>query len=396
MMSNDSLKRKILELAFSGKLFDTKSEWNIKNIDEVFITIPVKTYQINQTEIEPNGKYPVISQSKELIEGYSNEENKLLKLYDSYVVFGDHSKTVKYIDFPFVVGADGTKVFSSIDNNVKYLYYHMLYNSFFINSSGYTRNYKYLKEFKYNIPCKSEQDMIVEKIDELFKLIDHKENNDNKMIKLKELLKEKVLDSAIHGKIIENDKELSPIDVIDIKNEIPFEIPSNWRWTTFDNISTIVRGGSPRPIKDFLTTSDDGINWIKIGDTSPNDIYINHVKEKIKPDGMKRSRFVEKGSLLLTNSMSFGRPYILNVDGCIHDGWLNIKDKNKNYYNLYMVYLLSSKYFYNVMSDKSSGAVVSNLNIDKVKSMLIPIPPLEEQKRIVEKIESLFELIEQL
>ena len=143
--------KKILELAFSGNLVEKTCEWEIKNIDDVLISIPVKAYQINQTEIKSAGKYPVVSQSKTLIEGYSDAEDKLLNTYDDYVIFGDHSKTVKYIDFPFVVGTDGTKVFSSKENNVKYLYYHMLYNSFFIDSSGYTRNYKYLKELKYSV-----------------------------------------------------------------------------------------------------------------------------------------------------------------------------------------------------------------------------------------------------
>lgn len=289
------------------------------------------------------------------------------------------------------------------DEHRDYIYY------FLLSPQGYKEIYEIttgtavrkfnktdLKKILLPIPPLEEQNKIVKRIHELFSLIDKKEKNDQEITKLKKVLKEKVLDSAIRGNLVENDNTLEPIDVNAITENIPFNVPLNWKWVTFDSISDIVRGGSPRPIKDYLTDSEDGINWIKIGDTNPDDIYINNVKEKIKPEGMKRSRFVEKGSLLLTNSMSFGRPYILNVDGCIHDGWLNIKDKNNNYYNMYMVYLLSSNYFYSVMSNKSSGAVVSNLNIDKVKTMLIPIPPLEEQKRIVEKIENIFELIEQL
>ncbi len=204
------------------------------------------------------------------------------------------------------------------------------------------------------------------------------------------------MDDAIHGRLVENDLSLPPIEVEEITEDIPFEIPSNWKWTLFENIAFIVRGGSPRPIKEYLTESKDGINWIKIGDANPNTFYIDNVKEKIIPEGIKKSRYVEKGSLLLTNSMSFGRPYILNVDGCIHDGWLNIKNKINYFNNMYIVYLLSSSYFYNVMSEKSSGSVVSNLNIDKVKTMLIPLPPIEEQKKIVSKIEELFALIDKL
>lgn len=261
---------------------------------------------------------------------------------------------------------------------------------------GKTLNSKSISSILIPIPPLEEQKRIVTKIDELFELIDQKDNNDKERARLKDILKNKILDSAIHGTLVENNLLLPPVDIEAVTEDIPFNIPSNWKWTMFDSISVIVRGGSPRPIKDYLTDSNDGINWIKIGDTNPNEYYINSVKEKIKPEGMHKSRFVEKGSLLLTNSMSFGRPYILNVDGCIHDGWLNIKDRDNYFDNMYMVYLLSSKYFYNVMCDKSSGAVVSNLNIDKVKSLKIPLPPLEEQKRIVAKIEECFDLIDKL
>ena len=104
--------------------------------------------------------------------------------------------------------------------------------------------------------------------------------------------------------------------------EVPFEIPESWEWVRLGSICVIARGGSPRPIKQYLTDSPTGINWIKIGDSDKGRKYINQTKEKIIPEGVSKSRLVHKGDFLLTNSMSFGRPYILNVDGCIHDGWL--------------------------------------------------------------------------
>ncbi len=317
------------------------------------------------------------------------------------LVDGENSGEIFEIPCQGYMGSTFKKLKLSDEVIRKYIMYFIALNKELLkgNKTGSAiphLNKKLFASLKLHVPNKELQSEIVDKIDSIFELIDKKEKNDQEKTRFKKILKDNVLDSAIHGTLENNDSSLLPIEVDGIKNDIPFEIPNNWKWVTFNKIANIVRGGSPRPIKDYLTDSPDGINWIKIGDTNPNDIYINNVKEKIKPEGMKKSRFVEKGSLLLTNSMSFGRPYILNVDGCIHDGWLNIKDNNKNFYNMYMVYLLSSKYFYNVMCDKSSGAVVSNLNIDKVKSMLIPLPPLEEQRRIVEKIENIFELIEQL
>ncbi|WP_050301645.1 restriction endonuclease subunit S, partial [Streptococcus pneumoniae] len=140
-----------------------------------------------------------------------------------------------------------------------------------------------------------------------------------------------------------------------------------------------------------LTSEVDGINWIKIGDTEKGEKYINNVKEKIKKSGLNKTRFVKKGTFLLTNSMSFGRPYILNVDGAIHDGWLAISNYENSLNKDYLFYILSSNVVYSQFLSLISGAVVKNLNSDKVASILIPLPPLSEQQRIIEAIESAYE-----
>ena len=105
------------------------------------------------------------------------------------------------------------------------------------------------------------------------------------------------------------------------------EFNDEWVDVKLGNMLSICRGGSPRPIESYLTDADDGINWIKIGDVSPQDNVIKSTKEKIKQEGASKSRMVYKGDLILSNSMSFGRPYLLEIDGCIHDGWLLIRDQ---------------------------------------------------------------------
>ena len=176
----------------------------------------------------------------------------------------------------------------------------------------------------------------------------------------------------------------------------PFEVPESWEWCTLAEVADIARGGSPRPIKNFLTTLSNGINWIKISDTEKGGKYINQCEQKIIPEGVRHSRFVHKGDFLLTNSMSFGRPYILNVDGCIHDGWLVISPNQGIYDKEFLYYLLSSEYAYNQFSEKASGSAVSNLNIDKVKMALFPILPLKEQARIVSTLGMWYKIIEEL
>ncbi|MDO2952882.1 hypothetical protein, partial [Aeromonas simiae] len=107
-------------------------------------------------------------------------------------------------------------------------------------------------------------------------------------------------------------------------------LPEGWEKKLFKDILYLDRGSSPRPIVKYTTDSDDGVNWIKIGDTKGRDLYIDSTKEKITKDGAKKSRKVSKGEIILSNSMSFGKPYILNIDGYIHDGWFVIRKYEKN------------------------------------------------------------------
>ena len=176
--------------------------------------------------------------------------------------------------------------------------------------------------------------------------------------------------------------------------DVPFDVPEGWVWCKIGDIADVARGGSPRPIDSYLTDDSSGVNWIKIGDAEQGGKYINSTRQRIKIEGVSRSRFVHSGDFLLTNSMSFGRPYILNVDGCIHDGWLVISPINNALYKDFFYYLLSSDYAYQQFSEQASGAVVSNLNKDKVADALIPLPSLSEQKRIVDAVEKWLSILD--
>lgn len=171
---------------------------------------------------------------------------------------------------------------------------------------------------------------------------------------------------------------------------LPFEIPENWAWCRLGEFNNIARGGSPRPIKNFLTESDDGVNWIKIGDTEKGGKYIYSTKEKIIKDGIKHSRFVNVDDFLLTNSMSFGRPYILKTDGCIHDGWLVINIQKELLDIDFMYYLLSSDFMYTQFYNSAVGSTVKNLKTETVQQIPFPLPPINEQKRIIKKMEEIF------
>lgn len=164
-----------------------------------------------------------------------------------------------------------------------------------------------------------------------------------------------------------------------------------WKLIKLDELCVIERGGSPRPIDAFLTADADGINWIKISDATASGKYIYKTEQKIKPEGAKCSRIVNEGDFILSNSMSFGRPYIMKTNGCIHDGWLVLRQPKVNPDYLYLV--LGSDFVYQQFDRLASGSTVRNLNIGLVKSVEIPVPSELEQQRIVAILDEAFEAI---
>lgn len=233
-------------------------------------------------------------------------------------------------------------------------------------------------------------------------------------------LRDCILTLAIQGRLVEQRSDEEPANILlrRLSNErwarlsrgeidpnkpllrfegdaVPFDLPSGWEWVRLGAIATIERGGSPRPIQSFITDDPDGLNWIKIGDTEKGGKYITNCREKIRPEGLAKTRKVYPGDFLLTNSMSFGRPYITLIEGCIHDGWLRInppEELNKDF--LYL--LLSSPFIRASLEAEAAGGVVMNLNAEKVRGLTLPVPPASEQSRIVTRVTDLMLLCDAL
>lgn len=159
---------------------------------------------------------------------------------------------------------------------------------------------------------------------------------------------------------------------------------NDWKELRLDEVFDISRGGSPRPIKDFITESNEGYNWIKIGDTKNVDKYIYSTKQKIKKEGLKKSVLVQEDDFILSNSMSFGKPYIMKTEGCIHDGWLLMRRKSKDLSIDYMYYLLSSDVIKSQFKNKAAGSTVQNLNIKLVSTVKALIPSYKQQQKIAD------------
>ena len=286
------------------------------------------------------------------------------------------------------------------------------------------------------VPPTQEQDRIGNNVYESLKIVEALEQEKIDLQKIIIAAKTKILDLAIRGKLVPQDPDDEPASVLleriraekeelikqgkikrdkkesvifkgddnsyyekignklnCIDEQLPFKLPDGWSYERLGNICSIARGGSPRPIENYLTDAEDGLNWIKIGDTEQGGKYIYSTKEKIRPEGVSKTRYVHCGDFLLTNSMSFGRPYILKTDGCIHDGWLVIGDVEAVFIQDYLYYMLSSSIMYDLLSRLAAGSTVKNLKSDSVKSLIVPIPPRKEQDKISKHIENVFSII---
>ena len=168
----------------------------------------------------------------------------------------------------------------------------------------------------------------------------------------------------------------------------------DWVTKKLGEVCIVERGSSPRPIEKYQTDSLDGVNWIKIGDTKGVDKYIFTTKEKITNEGAEKSRYVKEGDFILSNSMSFGKPYIMKTDGYIHDGWFVFRlpdylDKD------YFYYFITSPNVQEQIQSLGAGAIVKNISGDLVKKVDVTYPKsLSEQQRIVSILDECFAAID--
>ena len=171
---------------------------------------------------------------------------------------------------------------------------------------------------------------------------------------------------------------------------------SGERRVRLGDVATIVRGASPRPIQSFISTDPDAVPWIKIGDVPAGGKFITGTAQRVSPAGAAKSRRVRPGDFVLSNSMSFGRPYISKIDGYIHDGWLAISDFTDVFVPDYLYYLLRSAPVQAEFERRAGAGTVKNLNADIVKSVEVPLPARGEQERVVDLLDKFDSLVNDL
>ncbi len=167
----------------------------------------------------------------------------------------------------------------------------------------------------------------------------------------------------------------------------------DWESTILGRLSDVVRGGSPRPIDGFLTNAPDGLNWLKIGDVDKESKYVTKTADKVRREALSKTRVVNPGDLILSNSMSFGRPFILQISTCIHDGWIAVRKLNAKVIRDFLYYLILSPGSQSYFVGNAAGSGVQNLNADVIKSLPVQFPRRGEQERIAGVLASLDDVI---
>jgi type I restriction enzyme S subunit len=172
-----------------------------------------------------------------------------------------------------------------------------------------------------------------------------------------------------------------------------FRGKGEWALKRLEDFAVIVRGGSPRPIDEYITNNSNGLNWLKIGDIDKESKYVTSTQEKVIPAALAKTRVVSPGDLILSNSMSFGRPYILEIKTCIHDGWIAVSELDKNLDRDYLYYLMMTSASQTYFSNNAAGSGVQNLNADIIKLLPVLYPSKKEQQKIADCLTSVDELI---
>lgn len=404
--------------------FDIPENWAWCYLSFVTTSISSRPFQIFEKEILSEGLYPVVSQGKKLIEGYSNCQEKLLTHEKPIILFGDHTKNLKLIDFDFVVGADGTKLIQSIGILPEYLFRNLQYNVFSIGTRNYGRHFSLLNSALIAVPPIEEQKRIIHKLDKLLPEIEVLEVEENKLDNLEKAfpgkIRASILQAAIQGKLTEQltedgdardllkeiqkekarlikegkIKKEKPLPEI-TEDEIPFDIPDNWVWVRLGEMALDARSGGTPDTKNSKYYGGK-IPFVTIKDMTMAGKYIVDTLTHITELGLANSSawLVDENHLLYSMYASIGKVSINSVLLATSQAIIALKFIDNEVFRNYIYFYLKS--LEAVIYHFAAGTTQMNINAKIVKELLVPLPPLIEQRRIVEKLEELLPLCSSL
>ncbi len=342
-----------------------KTNWPIEKFENCIESVKYTT-KIPSKDYKETGKFPIISQEEDLISGFWDDEADVYKIKKPIVIFGDHTKVIKYIDFDFVLGADGVKILQPKDFLDAKFFMYFLKNAN-IKSLGYARHYRLLKELNVPLPPLEEQKRIVAVLDKKFAQIE-------------------TLKTAAE-KNLQNTKQLFQAEL-----EKAFSNTS-WEKKSLGDVCKIIGGGTPsKKNKNFYTGN---IPWASVRDMSTDEL--SKTEFCITENAIKESstNIIPKGNVIIATRVGLGKVCILQQDTAINQDLKGIIPKKENFLeNLYLFYFFKSKA--NFIISNGVGATVHGVKLSFIQELAIPLPPLEEQKRIVAHLDSLSEKVHQL
>lgn len=381
--------------------FAIPEKWKWRAFSEAVKSIATKPYQIKSSEVLSEGFIPVVSQSQRSIDGYCNDEDKVIPTeLLPIVIFGDHTKVAKYVAFPFIVGADGTKLLRPIQNDLtcEFLYFFVQFMSQKIRNRGYSRHFQFLKSTFIPIPPLKEQVRITARLKKLKPLIEKYGQEQIAIEKLENsfpsLLRLSLLKEAIQGKLVPQLESEPEVETFSSEpDDPPFDIPDKWKWAKFRDVVDVRDGTHDTPKYQI-----SGVPLVTSKNLRNGTIDFNNVKYISEEDHIeisKRSK-VEKGDILFAMIGTVGNPAIVGNDSIFSIKnvalFKPLYDSKLNFEFLYYLLLFAQ----NQMIKESSGGVQRFVSLKYLRNFYIPVPPLGEQQRIVSRIKKLISTLEAL
>ncbi|WP_283699446.1 restriction endonuclease subunit S [Clostridium perfringens] len=343
-------------------------EWNLFKFSDVFLDNTKLAKKIKKEDYLKIGKYPIIDQGKKYIAGYTNYTEAI---YDEEgIIFGDHTRIIKYVNFPLFLGADGTKLLGVKLKkdciNIKYLYYFL--KTIELPSDGYSRHFKYLKEIIIAIPSIKIQNKIVEVLDMSYKLIENR----------KKQIKE--LDLLVKSKFIEMFGD-------------PINNPMKWEVKKMKDISVnIMSGNTPKGGEQVYVES--GIMFLRSQNVWKNKLLLDDVAyiDQATHNKMKKSSLKNKDILMTktgrinTENSSLGRAamFLGEDDSANINGHVYLIRLQEQIINEFVLYILTSKEYRGYIRSVCVGGIDKRqLNKEHIEDFPIIFPPIEKQKKFV-------------
>lgn len=338
------------------------TDYKIMTYDNLFIDDTRKVEKIKKGDYLVSGKYPIIDQGQDYIGGYTNKE---AKIYNNtpFIIFGDHTRNIKYIESPSFIGADGVKVLNIKDTMLKdidlrYMYYYLIHSD--IPDNGYSRHFKFIKNLLYIIPQISIQKKIVEVLDEAQSLI----NNRKEQIKLLDNLIESVF-YDMFGDPVLNDKE--------------------WEIEKLEDVCKMRSGGTPTRKEEKYFKGN--IPWITTVALDKMHIGTEDAVELITEEAVENSATnkIPVNSLMIGTRVGVGKVAINKVEMCTSQDIVSLLNLEKHF-NMQFIYKLL-KTFNRYFLTRVRGATIKGINMKVLKEVDLIIPPIKLQNQFAEKVQ---------